>query len=624
MQATLNLFRALPIKERKKGKVSKELLKKTLSHGFVLSSDIVSNYSEAELDRWISIISRQLGFSGSQANSSFHKSWKKIKDSSIEELVIEQLVHYFTTYGMESIGAYDESLVYIPEEILKIPKLTEKVPLVYIKGYTKEELKGKLLRLLDTGIALKEQTAKDVIEIAEFVDVSDLEVEAIKNREVKCALFDLLGKIPENPVEFLRYVVYRATKKTLLIKDKTTIETIKDNDGRDILLLFKRYEHKTGLKRLGEIFYRFKPLFLAFRVNSGLKRMVNQVRRYAVHAHKPLPEDYLNSVTAHIKHDDLNKKRLREELGKVNQFRKIRLAYALNFRANNPESIVFKIRNGKGWGTAFNFSPKAKAKEVLGIVTESIAKGISLKGKKVYLPENLVYTLPATEKQFTGNLPSGSYIDIKSDVIVGVYWENLPGYRVDLDLSLMSISGKFGWDSYYRSGDGDILFSGDMTDASGGASELFYVRRQLDSLLLNLNYFNFDETKEVPFKLFVASEKIKRMKQNYMVDPNNIITMVNSTINVQQKTLGLLDITPTGSRFYFSEVAVGKGITSTRGLLAEHSRKYMVAYHKNMLLLEDVLVEAGAKIVKDPEKCDIDLSPDKLEKDTIINLIAGK
>jgi len=37
--------------------------------------------------------------------------------------------------------------------------------------------------------------------------------------------------------------------------------------------------------------------------------------------------------------------------------------------------------------------------------------------------------------------------------------------------------------------------------------------------------------------------------------------------------------------------------------------------------LNDLLIEAGAKVIKKKEKADIDLSPENLEKSTIIQLL---
>ena len=114
-------------------------------------------------------------------------------------------------------------------------------------------------------------------------------------------------------------------------------------------------------------------------------------------------------------------------------------------------------------------------------------------GKRIYIPNNIQYTLPATEKQFTDNLPSGSWVSVPKDIIFGIHWEDVNNNRIDLDLSLINCEhGKIGWDCSYRTDTGDVLFSGDMTDAPGdnGASELFYIQRQkAGSYILLVNYY---------------------------------------------------------------------------------------------------------------------------------------
>jgi len=93
----------------------------------------------------------------------------------MEQLVMEQLIHYFTTYGFKDMGIYSEESVYIPSEKLDIPELKEDIKLTVIKGYTKEELKEKLMKMLSSGIALKEDTIKDVLDVATFVGVDSVE-----------------------------------------------------------------------------------------------------------------------------------------------------------------------------------------------------------------------------------------------------------------------------------------------------------------------------------------------------------------------------------------------------------------------------------------------------------------
>ena len=625
-ESILRLFKALPIESKRKKKCSDALMKKTIDKGFVLSPEVVYNYDDKIVGKIESII----GLSGAKLNSSFHKSWQKVRDASIEQLVIEQVMHYITTYGYEEMGCYDKGTVFIPNEKLEIPESIGDIKLTFIKGYTKKELKEKLLELLESGIALKEETVKDVMEIVKFVGFDKKDIDKVKNKEVKIALYEYYKTVPETPIEFLRYCIYKATDGTLLIKSRSLIAQLKETDGKKIETLFNRYEKEYGLNKLASIFYRFKPIFLAFKISKKMKTRINRLRKLAVKFHKPMKEDYLNEVTAKIKNGKrITTKELNEELDKVNVFRKIRLAYALKFRTKDCESIVYKIRNGKGYATDFDFKNKSKAKSVLKTVLDSIAEDVkkNVKGKKIFIPENINYALPATEKQFVDAFPSGTYVSVPSDIIVGINWNNIKHKRIDLDLSLTNISGKFGWDDSYRGESGEVLFSGDITDANGknGATELFYIKRQKkDVFMLMNNYYNYDESVDVPFKLFIATEKIARMQKNYMVNPDNVVTILNSKMDKKEKILGLLVTTSDECRFYFTETSIGKRISSRSSDVDDKSREYLVKFHENSIKLEDVLKKAGAKIINDEEKkekCDIDLSPEDLEIDSILNLI---
>lgn len=621
MKSAIRLFKALPITVKAK-KQNKSILKETIDKGFVFSPEVIANYPEKELIRLIPTIDKEIGLTAEQMNSSFHKSWKKIKEADIEQLVVEQLIHYFTTYGFEAMGIYDKDSVYIPNEKLEIPD-SDGITLAIIRGYTKTELKGKTMSLLQTGIALAEDTINDIVDIALFVGIDDSDISSIKNKETKTILYDYLDLFPANPIEFLRYVVYKSTDKTLLIKNAITIEDIKSKKNIAALSLFNKYKIKHGLEKLSEIFYRFKPIFLAFKTNSGLRSVINRTRKLAIKHHAPMPEDYLNEVTAKIKNEEtIDIDKLKTELIRVNIFRKIRLAYALNFRTKNVESILYRVRNGKGYATDFQFKNKKKAREVLNVVLDSIVGDIKVKNKKIYIPEHTVYALPATEKQFTGNYPSGTYISIPSDMIVGIYWENVKNNRVDLDLSMINQNGKIGWDGGYRNKDRTILFSGDITDASNGASELFYVSKQrTDAYILFVNYYNYDDSVEVPLRIFVAKEKVKIFNKNYMVHPDNILSVAKTKIVQRQKILGLLTVTTKECRFYFAETNLGGSITAANNDFAEHSKQYLFDFYKNTISLNDILIKAGNRIVKDKKDCDIDLSPENLEKNTIINLI---
>lgn len=669
LKASLRLFKSVPIANKTKAKADKALLEMTIRKGFIFSPEVVSNYHESLLDDVIEVVESIYGLTPERLNASFHKSWAKIRDTEMEQLVVEQIAHYLTTYGQESPAEYveekgeqwgvdnlggkilalddfesnkikDENYVYIPQEKLHIPLLEgDGIKLVVIKGLTKDELREKLLNLLSLGVALAEDTMKDVVTLAKDVGFNHDEVGECKNKEVKIMLYRELEIVPYNATEFLRYAVYEATGKTLLIKSKGVIEQIKEDVDTTVYQLFYKYDKQHGLEKLAEIFYRFKPIFLAFReCDDRIKPIINKIRRLAVEYHKPMKEDYLNNVTHKLKSwarmSAKTKETLESELKKVNTFRKVRLAYALKFRTKDIDSILYRIRNGKSYATSFSFTHHGTAKKVLDIILDSIAEDMALNvaDKDIYIPSHIHYTLPATEKMFTGNFPSGTYVDVEKDMLFGINWNNVDGHRIDLDLSVSSLkSGKIGWDTSYRSDDSRILFSGDITDARGenGATELFYVGRQAkDALALNVNYFNFMEDVEVPFKIIVAKKGNGKLKPNYMVDPNEIIVVVDTKINQHQKMLGLAIITTSGGRFYFAESYTEKSITSRNTKHAEHARKYLLAFYENTISLRDVLKRAGANIIESPWVEEsvvsddyIDLSPEMLEKDTILNLL---
>jgi hypothetical protein len=631
-ESTIRLFKALPIESNRTKNPTKEILSSTTNRGFVFSPKVVYNYSDYE--SLIELVEKEVGLTKERMNNSFHKSWKKVKEAPIEQLVMEQMLHYMTTYGFEQLGIFNEESIYIPCEALEIPELeSNKVKLTIIKGCTKEELKEKLLKLLSSGIALKEKTIEDIIEVANFVGIESDDIDVIKNKEVRCILYNKLHIIPDNPTEFIRFVIYSITGSTLIIKDDDTIEKIKDMDKGGINyisdLLFRTYEDSFGLERLAEVFYRFKPIFLALKYNSVMNKRINKIRKLAVKCHKPMKEDYLNTVTGRLKNGEtITRKKLDEELSKVNIFRKIRLAYALKYRSHNVDSIMYKVRNGKSWATEFEFKNQNGAKRVYEYILDSIAKDVenNVKGKKLYLPEEIKYSLPATEKQFTGNFPMGTYVEVNENMIVGVNWNNVEGHRIDLDLSMTSSAGKVGWDSSYRD-ENDTLFSGDITSAGGknGATELFYVKKQLKNpYILNLNYYNYNETIDVPFKILIAKEKPTNFGGNYMVDPNNLVAVCKTNIDVKQKVIGLVVPTQNKNRFYFAETGLGGRISSGNQEYVTQAREYLLHCYHNSLKLEDILKKTGVKFVNTPEEADIDLSFENLEKDTIINLMVPK
>jgi hypothetical protein len=470
----------------------------------------------------------------------------------------------------------------------------------------------------------------DLMEIIDQFQLT-IEIDAIKNKEMRCRMCDRLHQIPSNPVEFLRYLIYKTTGKTLIIKNKETFETIRAANDTSTIEALRLYEQTYGLTPLASIFYRFKPLWLAFKHRStAIAPMINRIRKLAVQYHQPLQEDALNLLTQRLKHGELDADGFYRDLDRVNIFRKIRLAYALHFRLGNCKAILYKIRNGKSYATAFD--ARAWNHETLQFILEGLMDNIAtmiapkIQGKKIYIPANVTYALPATEKQFIGNLPSGTSISLPAGMTIGVAWNNIKTHRIDLDFSLLG-NTKYGWDANYRSASptgkstGEILFSGDMTDASQGATEAFSIQRRTDdSYLLMLNYFNFESDLPVPFKLF-ATQEASIDTSHYMVDPTTVEIMIPALMDVKEKMLGLVVTTPKTTTIYLGETAIGNTRSAHGKPYMQQARAFLLDTMTHSISLNELLLRAGAEPVTTKEEADLDLSPEALEKDTILNLL---
>lgn len=586
--ATLKLFNAVRVPSYADSKFG--MLEKTVPFGFILDSSVAEVADDDLLEEI-----KNYYLSTSKANQAFHKSWQIIKDTPQETLWVQAIAHYFTTYGYEELGIGGE--IYIPRERLDVPT---DIKLIRVVGLTDTDLINKITEM-GSGVALAKDTLEAIIKIIENYNYQ-IDVEKIGNRELKSALYDLYNIVPQEPVEYLRFVLSRIAGKTLLIKSSQFIEEIKTCNSQMQRRELDRLIEKAP-RNLAEIFFRYKPIFLSLKSVSNNKSFFNRLRKEADSMHKPLPEDYLNSITSRIK-QGRPLSDLEERLKSASIFRKIRLANALRFRLTNPQSIVYKIRNGKSWVDDFIAKNPEETKRALDIVLDSIKIN-----KTVYVPEYIDYALPATEKQFIGNIPANTKISVRDNLMVGVYWKNVEGKRIDLDFSSIDLTGKVGWNSVYKSDDEEVLYSGDMTDAKNGASELLYFGKDNKKVCaLFLNYYNFSEYSPVQAKIFVASEKPENFEENYVA--NNIIVQSDFIVEQKQYFIGLVY----GNSLYLSASSIGKSNVSG-GRLADKTREYLLNSTTSALKLSEVV-----NVVHE-EGDYLDLSPEKLEKNSIIELI---
>jgi len=394
-----------------------------------------------------------------EMNNTFHKSWDKVANSPMYTLVFEQTIHYMTTYGFDALGIYSDNTVFIPKEDLRIPDLmVDEIELFYVNGITKSQILKKIIKL-GSGVALNDYTITDIMTVIEDCGYSVEIIKSIKNKELLSQLYKHFDVAPTEPVDFLRYLIYNLTGVTLIIKNKNLTNMILNSDQEllDSLIL-------KAPTNLSSIFLRYKSLFLSMKKVSKNKTFFNRLRKDAKKTHRPLPIDYLNTITDNIKKRTLDFELLSKALKNANVFRKIRLINSLKYRMNPVSSIFYKIRNGKGWVSEFDEYVDEQSKGLMSKAVEVISKSLydNLKGKvsgsTFLIPNTIEYAVPSSEKDFIGNFPSNTSISMKQDMLVGISWENTDTGIVDLDLSLISASSKIGWDGDFRADNGKVLF----------------------------------------------------------------------------------------------------------------------------------------------------------------------
>jgi hypothetical protein len=128
----------------------------------------------------------------------------------------------------------------------------------------------------------------------------------------------------------------------------------------------------------------------------------------------------------------------------------------------------------------------------------------------------------------------------------------------------------------------------------------------------------------VPFRIVVAKELRKNIERNFVIDPNKIVAQSYTEATEKQKNLGLIIVDDNGTKFYFAESNLGKSITAGNKAYADQARKYLLNYYTDSIVLNDVLVAAGAELVDEVAEADIDLSPERVDKTTILELLTKK
>lgn len=585
------------------------LNEKAIQRGYIVADDACNADTEAWLDN-IAV----------DYNATFYKSFQDVVSRSRLELLFDQLVHYMTTYGTGFQGE-----AWVPnDEVAVIPFTSLKV----ISSIDASEVKEGLDKMISSGAALKQDTINKIIDAYQRIN-AEPDINICANKELMCVLCDRYNKIPENGVNLVRYIVYKAIGRTLLIKDDATIGMMRGSR----LKLSSIITNSRAEYILSTVFLRYKKLLIALKHNSygrDNSKIINRIRKMADRnkiAMKPSElSQVINYVRTH-KTEAIDWDGIQRLADGVNNYKIISLINTIvGALTHDNTGKIYRIRNGKfymdeHWIASLDTTGRINLVRLLDIMYNTISGRLKEKACRIRLPKNIELACPTSEKNFVGGYPTGSRFAVSdTNTIVGIYWRNEWGAR-DLDLSATDVATCtiYNWCNKYYNGDKTIVFSGDMTNAENGAAELFYAENGCPNVMFRVSDYSRDADK-AKFRFFAAKEKPGTGELlNYMVDPNNVVAeaeMVIDLANSCECMLGMLY----DNTFYFTG-----GNTGTRrvprAVNADKFAAIKAAELRDMILISDLLKAAGFTIVEDDdEEVDIDLSTPNIAG--IVNLFA--
>ncbi len=406
---------------------------------------------------------------------------KERNESSVEELFTKQILHYIEVYGLGQPGLFD-----------LIGTNGQAYTLNFVKGVSKAEF-GEMVRK----ILYSNSPTKDVATIKEMVTTYSvaLDVNKIQNNEFKMFLFDEKHDTFVDGDDAVRFIVFKATGETMLIKSKEVLEKINRNTvtieflQKHVVVLSQVFNrHKDIMMKLKGASNNNSPfakVAAKFKV-SNVNTVINKISRLSKKNHIPIVPAINKTFIEKAQAAGFDF----AVLDKIGMRDKLKFLNVLRFRKADVGFDSFVIRNGKIHTKQNNRKYNMLR---LGVIEQEVLKSLKkdlsgLNEGNVLLDSRVHYGLPTSRKQVIGKIPFGTTVELGERISAGMYWENDWG-ATDLDLSTMDLNGeRVGWGQMSGYGKGDITYSGDVTYAGEGAME--FMTSENSTYALNINIFS--------------------------------------------------------------------------------------------------------------------------------------
>lgn len=548
------------------------------------------------------------GYNNETFNETLIESFAAVANMSREKFYLTQILHYLTTYGTNFTTPFVVGArTFTPEE-------TKALKITIIRAESASRSLERINELFATTVAPKAQNIHYYRALAPLATIAP---EEVKSRELMIMMCAERGIRPSDPETLFRYLVYCATKETLIIKNKRLINIIKRAAHNNIELINSLTEDE--MKALASIFYKYKPLFLAFKTPETAN-VINKIRRLAVKYHKPQSARTIKNFV------NLNSEEQATIIARATNRELIKLYNALAIPSGTR---LFQIRNGKIWvreeeHSSVDLLDKICTANVIRIELRKRLK--NYEGMTVYIPRGISYAVPYSEKQFSGAIPWGTAIgatDKENAFTIGVHWVNDPDESgCDLDLHAHTPTRHFGWNSNYMSEDGDeIIYSGDMTNAPApkGAAESFYINNVNEPVILTLNAFNANKNKQ--FQFFMTEGKDDEMRERATFDSSKLISAPLPLAFADKRSLSLGIFNNKTFYVYGGNVAEGAVPSRDYPKFIEALLNRMSSTYRFEALASALKINIVHEAPKDTPF--LDLSPEALTVNTLLDFVDG-
>ena len=521
-------------------------------------------------------------------HNTFYQSVADVVERNRFELLVDQILHYASTYGTSYQG---QPYIPNPEFGAIVRNDIDFSQCKVISPITVEEISEKVCQMLYSGIALKEDTVEDLFHLITEFEIK-VDITKVKNIESKMRLYTMLDVLPTSPEEMVRYLVFLHTGKTLVIKNSKALQEIIANP-RPI----EGYVTQFGAEKLASVFFRYKPLFLAMKCEAN-KVIINKLRRLADKHHKPFVAGFWETV---LSGKFVSASQFILRLSELSNFKKVRLIKAISDRMSGMTHKLFIIRNGKTHIEPAKSVDTGVYTTMKGLLMNSLVESLKAKACTVRLPQGIRLAVPSSEKTFVGNIPIGSYIvPAEENTVFGIVWRGENGAQ-DLDLAYMSMDGsRYGWNSGYYDDGKSITYSGDMTSANPEACEYMFCKKGLSNGIITVNAFNAKDNSEYTFFVGQTEDDFTVSRNT----PSEDIIKFKANMKITgESTVGFyLD-----GKIYFSDLNSGNSRVSSFTPKMKDTLKYFTDTKDCFIYWDEVLTLAGFKFTNS-DNCDIDLS----------------